>query len=140
VTIRLPAPSTPRHCCCFRNATPLPPCPTSRPDAGFSIAVTSCVARHDHGAAVARCDGPDACESRSGRQAAAEGVFAHAPNGVNGMTGVQIGRVITANLLQSLKPLAKHKGDFTVFSGLHHPNGLGQAHVCAEHLAHWRED
>jgi len=31
-----------------------------------------------------------------------------------------------------LKPLEKHREDFTVFSGLHHPNGLGGAHVCAE--------
>src|SRR5436305_9874390 len=35
-------------------------------------------------------------------------------------------------LSPSLEPLAKHRDDFTVFSGLHHPNGLGQAHVCAD--------
>ena len=29
-------------------------------------------------------------------------------------------------------PLAPHRADFTVFSGLHHPNGIGQAHVCAD--------
>ena len=35
-------------------------------------------------------------------------------------------------LSAALKPLAKHRADLTVFSGLHHPNGLGQAHVCAD--------
>jgi hypothetical protein len=35
-------------------------------------------------------------------------------------------------LSPSLEPLKKHYDDFTVFSGLHHPNGLGQAHVCAD--------
>jgi hypothetical protein len=35
-------------------------------------------------------------------------------------------------LSPSLQPLAKHRDEFTVFSGLHHPNGLGQAHVCAD--------
>ena len=32
----------------------------------------------------------------------------------------------------SLKPLEKHRDDLTIFSVLHHPNGLGQAHVCAD--------
>ncbi|MFO1483340.1 MAG: DUF1552 domain-containing protein [Verrucomicrobiaceae bacterium] len=59
-------------------------------------------------------------------------VFVYIPNGVNGMTWQckQAGR--DYELSESLKPLAKHKNDFTVFSGLHHPNGLGQAHVCAD--------
>lgn len=59
-------------------------------------------------------------------------VFVYIPNGVNGMTWQckQAGR--DYELSESLKPLTKHKGDFTVFSGLHHPNGLGQAHVCAD--------
>ncbi|MEA3209876.1 MAG: hypothetical protein QOE70_2933 [Chthoniobacter sp.] len=59
-------------------------------------------------------------------------VFVYIPNGVNGMTWqvAQPGRGY--ELSPSLKPLAKHREDFTVFSGLHHPNGLGQAHVCAD--------
>lgn len=59
-------------------------------------------------------------------------VFVYVPNGVNGMTWQvkQAGR--DYELSQSLKPLEKHRQDFTVFSGLHHPNGIGQAHVCAD--------
>ena len=59
-------------------------------------------------------------------------VFVYIPNGVNGMTWQvkQPGR--NYELSPSLQPLEKHRDDFTVFSGLHHPNGLGQAHVCAD--------
>ena len=59
-------------------------------------------------------------------------VFVYIPNGVNGMTWqiAKAGREF--ELSPSLQPLAKHREDFTVFSGLHHPNGLGQAHVCAD--------
>ncbi len=59
-------------------------------------------------------------------------VFVYIPNGVNGMTWqcTKAGR--DYELSPSLKPLAKHREEFTVFSGLHHPNGLGQAHVCAD--------
>ena len=59
-------------------------------------------------------------------------VFVYIPNGVNGMTWqcTQPGKGY--ELSKSLKPLESHRDDFTVFSGLHHPNGLGQAHVCAD--------
>ena len=59
-------------------------------------------------------------------------VFVYIPNGVNGMTWqcTKAGR--DYELSPSLRPLAKHREDFTIFSGLHHPNGLGQAHVCAD--------
>jgi hypothetical protein len=59
-------------------------------------------------------------------------VFVYIPNGVNGMTWqcTKAGRDF--DLSPSLRPLEKHRADFTVFSGLHHPNGLGQAHVCAD--------
>ena len=59
-------------------------------------------------------------------------VFVYVPNGVNGMTWqcTKAGR--DYELSPALQPLAKHREDFTVFSGLHHPNGLGQAHVCAD--------
>lgn len=59
-------------------------------------------------------------------------VFVYVPNGVNGMTWQCKSAGRDYELSESLKPLVKHKGDFTVFSGLHHPNGLGQAHVCAD--------
>jgi hypothetical protein len=80
----------------------------------------------------------DAMVPLSGRAAAAaakkprRSVFVYIPNGVNGMSWQckQAGRGYT--LSPSLQPLAQHQADFTVFSGLHHPNGLGQAHVCAD--------
>ena len=59
-------------------------------------------------------------------------VFVYIPNGVNGMTWQCTKSGRGYELSPSLKPLAKHQEDFTVFSGLHHPNGLGQAHVCAD--------
>jgi hypothetical protein len=59
-------------------------------------------------------------------------VFVYIPNGVNGMAW-QVAKPGRAyDLSPSLRPLEKHRADFTVFSGLHHPNGLGQAHFCAD--------
>ena len=59
-------------------------------------------------------------------------VFVYIPNGVNGMTWQikQPGRGY--ELSPSLKPLEKLRDEMTVFSGLHHPNALGQNHVCAD--------
>lgn len=59
-------------------------------------------------------------------------VFVYLPNGVNGMAWQVPKAGRDYELSPSLKPLEKHRHDFTVFSGLHHPNGLGQAHVCAD--------
>src|SRR5437879_6582209 len=59
-------------------------------------------------------------------------VFVYIPNGVNGMTWQVTKPGRDFELSPSLQPLAKHRDDFTVFSGLHHPNGIGQAHVCAD--------
>lgn len=59
-------------------------------------------------------------------------VFVYIPNGVNGMTWQVTGSGRGYDLSPSLKPLAAHRDDFTVFSGLHHPNCQGQAHVCAD--------
>ena len=59
-------------------------------------------------------------------------VFVYIPNGVNGMAWQCKTAGRGYELSESLKPLEKHRDDFTVFSGLHHPNGLGQAHVCAD--------
>ncbi len=60
-------------------------------------------------------------------------VFVYIPNGVNGMTWqvTKAGPRISSSR-RRLRPLEKHREDFTVFSGLYHPNGLGQAHVCAD--------
>jgi hypothetical protein len=59
-------------------------------------------------------------------------VFVYIPNGVNGMTW-QVGQAgRDYELSPSLRPLKPHRENFTIFSGLHHPNGLGQAHVCAD--------
>ena len=59
-------------------------------------------------------------------------VFVYIPNGVNGMSWQVTKPGRGYELSASLKPLENHRDDFTVFSGLHHPNGLGQAHVCAD--------
>ena len=59
-------------------------------------------------------------------------VFVYVPNGVNGMTWQCAKAGKGYDLSPSLKPLEKQRDNFTVFSGLHHPNGLGQAHVCAD--------
>src|SRR5687768_647550 len=59
-------------------------------------------------------------------------VFVYIPNGVNVLTW----QITTAGrdyqLSEALKPLEKHRQNMTPISGLHHPNGLGQAHVCAD--------
>jgi hypothetical protein len=59
-------------------------------------------------------------------------VFVYIPNGVNGMAWQVTKPGRGYELSPTLKPLEKLRDDFTVFSGLHHPNGLGQAHVCAD--------
>jgi hypothetical protein len=59
-------------------------------------------------------------------------VFVYIPNGVNGMNWQVKQPGKNYELSPSLKPLSAHRDDFTVFSGLHHPNGIGQAHVCAD--------
>jgi len=59
-------------------------------------------------------------------------VFVYIPNGVNGMTWQVTKPGRGYELSPALRPLEPHREDFTVFSGLHHPNGLGQAHVCAD--------
>ena len=35
-------------------------------------------------------------------------------------------------LSKSLEPLRRHRANFTTFSGLHHPNGIGQNHKCGK--------
>ncbi len=62
----------------------------------------------------------------------ARSVFVYIPNGVNGMSWQLAKAGRGYDFSPSLKPLEKHRDALTVFSGLHHPNGLGQAHVCAD--------
>ena len=59
-------------------------------------------------------------------------MFVYIPNGVNGMTWQVSKAGRDYQLSRALRPLEKHRDEFTVFSGLYHPNGLGQAHVCAD--------
>ena len=67
-------------------------------------------------------------------------VFVYIPNGVNGMTWQITKPGRDYELSASLKPLAEHRDDFTVFSGLHHPNGIGPGARLCRHLAYRRED
>jgi hypothetical protein len=59
-------------------------------------------------------------------------VFIYIPNGVNGMTWQIPKAGQNFEFSEALAPLAKHRQQLTVFSGLHHPNGIGSAHVCAD--------
>jgi hypothetical protein len=59
-------------------------------------------------------------------------VFVYIPNGVNVLTWqiAQAGK--DYEFSEPLKPLERHRANITPISGLHHPNGLGQAHECAK--------
>ncbi len=59
-------------------------------------------------------------------------VFVYIPNGVNGMNWQVARSGRDFEFSQSLKPLSKYREELSIFSGLHHPNGIGQAHVCAD--------
>jgi hypothetical protein len=59
-------------------------------------------------------------------------VFVYIPNGVNVLTW-QIQKAGPDYAFpEPMKPLEKHRALITPISGLHHPNGIGQAHVCAD--------
>ena len=57
-------------------------------------------------------------------------VFVYLPNGVNVLTWqiTKAGR--DYELSEPLQPLERHRANMTPISGLHHPNGIGQAHEC----------
>jgi hypothetical protein len=59
-------------------------------------------------------------------------VFVYIPNGVNVLTWQITSAGREYQLSEPLKPLEKHRENMTPFSGLHHPGGIGQAHVCAD--------
>jgi Protein of unknown function (DUF1552) len=59
-------------------------------------------------------------------------VFVYIPNGVNVLTWqiTEAGR--DYKFSEPMMPLEKHRQNITPVSGLHHPGGIGQAHVCAD--------
>src|SRR6185437_6929905 len=59
-------------------------------------------------------------------------VFVYIPNGVNVLTWQITKAGKDYQLSEPLLPLEKHRQNMTPFSGLHHPGGIGQAHVCAD--------
>lgn len=59
-------------------------------------------------------------------------VFVYIPNGVNGMSWQIRKSGRDFEFSTALRSLARHRDAVTVFSGLFQPNGLGQAHVCAD--------
>jgi hypothetical protein len=59
-------------------------------------------------------------------------VFVYIPNGVNVLTWQITKAGADYAFPEPMKPLEKHRALITPISGLHHPNGIGQAHVCAD--------
>ena len=59
-------------------------------------------------------------------------VFVYIPNGVNVLTWQITTAGADFTFPEPMKPLEKHRALITPISGLHHPNGIGQAHVCAD--------
>lgn len=59
-------------------------------------------------------------------------VFVYIPNGVNVLTWQITDAGKDYKLSEPLLPLEKHRANMTPISGLHHPNGIGQAHECAK--------
>ncbi|HEX8913911.1 MAG TPA: DUF1552 domain-containing protein [Humisphaera sp.] len=59
-------------------------------------------------------------------------VFVYIPNGVNVLTWQITKAGKDYELSEPLKPLERHRANMTPISGLHHPNGIGQAHECAK--------
>jgi hypothetical protein len=59
-------------------------------------------------------------------------VFVYIPNGVNVLTWqiTQAGR--DYQFSAPMRPLERHRANLTPISGLHHPGGLGTAHVCGD--------
>src|SRR5436190_24113765 len=59
-------------------------------------------------------------------------VFVYIPNGVNVLTWQITKSGRDYQLSEPLQPLEPHRQNITPISGLHHPGGIGQAHVCAD--------
>lgn len=88
------------------------------------------------GAAVALplldCMSPLAARAAGAADKPRRSVFVYIPNGVNVLTW-QITKAGPDYVFpEPMKPLEEHRAILTPVSGLHHPNGIGQAHVCAD--------
>jgi hypothetical protein len=59
-------------------------------------------------------------------------VFVYIPNGVQVLTWQITKAGKDYELSTPMLPLEKHRQNMTPISGLHHPGGIGQAHVCAD--------
>jgi len=59
-------------------------------------------------------------------------VFVYIPNGVNVLTWQLTKAGRDYEFSAPMKPLEKHRANITPISGLHHPGGLGTAHVCGD--------
>ena len=59
-------------------------------------------------------------------------MFVYIPNGVNVLSWQITSTGRDYQFSEPMKPLARHRENITPISGLHHPNGIGQAHVCAD--------
>src|SRR3954465_6741917 len=88
------------------------------------------------GAALARpppdCMVPLRAAAPAAAAAPKRSVFVYIPNGVNVLTWqiTKAGR--DYELSAPLRPLERHRQVMTPISGLHHPGGIGTAHVCAD--------
>ena len=59
-------------------------------------------------------------------------VFVYIPNGVNVLTWQLTKAGRDYEFSAPMRSLEKHRANITPVSGLHHPGGLGTAHVCAD--------
>ncbi|MDB6136065.1 MAG: hypothetical protein JWM59_4308 [Verrucomicrobiales bacterium] len=59
-------------------------------------------------------------------------VFVYIPNGVNVLTWQITKGGRDYEFPEPMRSLEKHRADLTPISGLHHPGGLGTAHVCGD--------
>jgi hypothetical protein len=86
------------------------------------------------GASVAlpllNCMSPGRANEASNEPQTKRSVFIYVPNGVNTLTWQIEKAGADYELTAPLKSLEKHRASITPISGLHHPNGLGQAHEC----------
>ena len=90
--------------------------------------------RRGDGAAAAGRDGPAELRRRRAgrRQAAPQRVRLHPQRRQRDDLAGDQGRAAATSFRRRSSRWQSTSDDFTVFSGLHHPNGLGQAHVCAD--------
>src|SRR3954451_8992116 len=59
-------------------------------------------------------------------------VFVYIPNGVNVLTWQVTKAGRDYEFSAPMRPLERHRADITPISGMHHPGGIGTAHVCGD--------